>query len=70
MAADLYVPDVERAKAVADEVAGVARERLARSEHDGGVRSATGTAVAISEIAARHARYADLSFVGQPFDSA
>ncbi|HUS55496.1 MAG TPA: universal stress protein [Thermohalobaculum sp.] len=70
VAADIYVQDIERAKAVADEVAGIARPRLAKSERDGGVRSATGTAAAISEIVARQARYADLSLVGQPFDSA
>jgi nucleotide-binding universal stress UspA family protein len=70
VAADVYVQDIERARAVANEVADLARTRLARSGHDGGVRSATGTAVVISEIAARNARYADLSLVGQPFDSA
>lgn len=70
VAADVYVQDIERARAVADAVAGVARTRLARSGHDGGVRSATGTAVAISEAAARNARYADLSLIGQPFDCA
>jgi nucleotide-binding universal stress UspA family protein len=70
VAADIYMQDVERARAVADEVAGIARTRLERSGHDGGVRSATGTAVVISEIAARNARYADLSLIGQPFDCA
>lgn len=70
VAADVYLQDVERARAVAAEVAGAARARLAGSGHEGGVRSATGTPVAISEIAGRHARYADLSLVGQPFDSA
>jgi nucleotide-binding universal stress UspA family protein len=68
VAADVYQQDIERARAVAGEVAGLARTRLATSGHDGGVRSATGTAVVISEIAARQARYADLSLIGQPFD--
>jgi nucleotide-binding universal stress UspA family protein len=68
VAADVYTQDIERARAVADGVAGAARTRLARSGRDGAIRSATGTAVVISEIAARHARYADLSLIGQPVD--
>ena len=70
VAADVYIEDVERAKAIAQGVADAAKARLAQSGHDGGARWATGTPVAISEIAARNARYADLSLIGQPFDSA
>ena len=70
VAADVYLEDVERTKVIAKGVADAARERLAQSGHDGGARWATGTPVALSEIAARNARYADLSLVGQPFDSA
>jgi nucleotide-binding universal stress UspA family protein len=68
VAADVYFEDVERARAVAEEVAAKARTRLARTGRDGGVRSGTGVPVVIAEIAARNARYADLSLVGQPFD--
>ncbi len=70
VAADVYLEDVERTKAIARGVADAARERLAKSGHDGGARWATGTAVAISETAACNARYADLSLIGQPDDSA
>jgi nucleotide-binding universal stress UspA family protein len=74
VAADVYLEDVDRTKAIARGVADAARERLAQSGHasdqDGGARWATGTAVAISEIAARNARYADLSLIGQPDDGA
>ena len=69
VAADVYIEDVERAKAIAQGVADAAKAHLAKSGHDGGVRWATGTPVAISEIAARNARYADLSLIGQPYDS-
>ena len=70
VAADVYLEDVERVKALARGVVETAGARLAQSGHDGGVRWATGTPGAISEIAARHARYADLSLIGQPFDGA
>ena len=70
VAADVYLEDVERTKVIARGVADAARARLAKSGHDGGARWATGTAVAISEIAARNARYADLSLIGQPDDGA
>jgi len=72
VAADVYTADVEQTKAVAQGAADAARTRLAESGHagdrNGRVRWATGTPVAISEIAARNARYADLSLIGQPFD--
>jgi nucleotide-binding universal stress UspA family protein len=69
---DIYAEEVEEAKTVAQGVADAARARLAESRHSngcgGGARWAIGMASAISEIAARHARYADLSLVGQPFE--
>ncbi|MHA1529166.1 MAG: universal stress protein [Alphaproteobacteria bacterium] len=70
VAVDIYAQDVERAKAVAQGVAHAARARLAGCGHDGGARWAAGTPEAIVGIAARHARYADLSLVGQPFEGA
>ncbi len=70
VAADVYLEDLERAKAMAREVADAAGKRLAGSAHDGGARWATGSPSAIPEVAARHARYADLSLIGQPFESA
>jgi nucleotide-binding universal stress UspA family protein len=66
VAADVYLADVERAKAMAKEVADAVRARLVASDRDGGTRWATGTSGAIAEIAARNARYADLSLIGQP----
>jgi nucleotide-binding universal stress UspA family protein len=68
VAADVYVQDIERSREVADRVAVAARARLAESGHDGDIRTATGTAAMISEIAARQARHADLNLVGQPLD--
>jgi len=74
VAADVYLEDVERAKVIAQGVADAASARLTQSGHasgqNGGARWATGTPAAISEIAARHARYADLSLIGQPHDCA
>jgi nucleotide-binding universal stress UspA family protein len=70
VAADVYMEDVERAKVIAQGVADAASARLTQSGHDGGARWATGTPVAISEIAARNARYADLNLIGQPHDCA
>jgi len=69
VAADVYAEDVERAKVLARRVADAAEAQLAEGGHDGGARSATGTLAIVAEIAARHARYADLAFVGQPFES-
>jgi len=69
VAADVYAEDVERAKTLAKQVAGTAEAQLAKGGHDGGVRWSTGTLAVVAEIAARHARYADLAFVGQPFES-
>ncbi len=70
VAVDIYAQDVERTKTVAQGVADAARARLAGCGHDGGARWATGTPEAIAGIAAMHARYADLSLVGQPFEGA
>lgn len=70
VAVDIYGQDVERARMVAQDVADAARARLAGCGHDGGARWAAGTPEAIAGIAARNARYADLSLVGQPFDGA
>jgi len=74
VAADVYMQDVERSKEIARGVADAVRARLDQSGHDGGrnggARCAVGTPVAISEIAARNARYADLNLIGQPHDSA
>jgi nucleotide-binding universal stress UspA family protein len=69
VAADVYAEDVERAKAMAKRVADAAEKQLVQGGHDGEARSATGTLAIVAEIAARHARYADLAFVGQPFES-
>jgi nucleotide-binding universal stress UspA family protein len=69
VAADVYAEDVERAKALARQVAEATEAQLAKGGHDGGVRWSTGTLAIVAEIAARHARYADLAFIGQPFDS-
>jgi nucleotide-binding universal stress UspA family protein len=70
--ADIYAEEVEEAKAVAQGVADAVRARSAEFRHangcGGGARWAIGIASAISEIAARNARYADLSLVGQPFE--
>ncbi|MHA1529643.1 MAG: universal stress protein [Alphaproteobacteria bacterium] len=70
VAVDIYAQDVERAKTVAQGVADAARVRLAECGHDGGTRWAIGTPEVIGGIAARHARYADFSLVGQPFEGA
>ena len=70
VAADVYLEDVERAKSLAREIAERARERLARAGHSDGTRWATGAPGVIRDLAARHARYADLSLVGQPFAGA
>ncbi len=68
VAADVYLEDVERVRNEARQLAERARERLLRAGHTGEVRWVTGASVVIGELAARHARYADLSFVGQPFE--
>lgn len=68
VAADVYLEDVERVKQLAEDVAQRAEKRLVEAGHDGGVRWETGVPAAVAEIAARYARYADLSLVGQPFD--
>jgi nucleotide-binding universal stress UspA family protein len=68
VAVDIYAQDVERAMAVAHVAADAARAQLVESGQDGDLRWATGTPEAIAGIAARHARYADLSLVGQPFE--
>lgn len=68
VAADVYLEDVERVKQLAEEVASKAGKRLAEAGHDGGVSWETGVPAAVSELAARHARYADLALIGQPFD--
>lgn len=68
VAADVYLEDVERVRGLAREVGEKAEKRLAETGHDGGVRWETGVPAAVSEIAARHARYADLALVGQPFE--
>ena len=74
VSADIYLQDAEQAKAAARCVADAARARLIGSgpsvDQNGIVRWATGTPDAISEIAARNARYADLSLIGQPAGSA
>ena len=66
VAADVYLEDVERAKAEAQRIAEATRERLMRAGHSGEARWATGSPGVVGEIAARQARYADLTFVGQP----
>jgi len=66
VAADIYLADVERIKAMAQETADAVRTRLASSDRDGGTRWATGTSGTIAEIAARDARYADFNLIGQP----
>lgn len=66
VAADVYLEDVERAKAEAEALAARARERLDRAGHGAGTLWVTGTPGQVGAIAARHARYADLSLVGQP----
>lgn len=68
VAADVYLEDVERVRAMAQEVAQKAEKRLGEAGHDGGVRWETGVPAAVADIAARHARYADLTLVGQPFE--
>jgi nucleotide-binding universal stress UspA family protein len=74
VSADVYLEDAEQAKAVARGVVDAARARLGESglssDQGGTVRWATGSPDAISEIAARNARYADLSLIGQPAGSA
>jgi len=66
VSADLYFEDIERAKAAAAALADSVRAAMQGDGGSGDVRWATGTPVAISEIAARHGRYADLNLVGQP----
>lgn len=68
VAADVYLEDVERVKKLAKEVADKAEARLAASGRDGGVTWETGVPAVVAEVAARHARYADLSLIGQPFE--
>ncbi|HUF87737.1 MAG TPA: universal stress protein [Thermohalobaculum sp.] len=68
VAADVYLEDVERVRALAEEVAGKAERQLAKAGHDGGVSWETGVPAAVADIAARHARYADLTLLGQPFE--
>ncbi len=68
VAADVYLEDVERVRALAQEVAERAETRLSEAGHDGGVVWETGVPAAVVEIAGRHARYADLALVGQPFE--
>jgi nucleotide-binding universal stress UspA family protein len=73
VSADIYLEDAEQAKAIARDVADAARKRLGESglssDQGGTVRWATGSPDAISEIAARNARYAGLSLIGQPAGS-
>lgn len=66
VAADVYLEDLERVRALAGEVAEAAEQRLAQAGHDGGVARETGVPAAVSEVAARDGRYADLTLVGQP----
>lgn len=68
VAADVYLEDVERVRTLAKDVAEKAERRLAEAGHDGGVSWETGVPATVTEIAARHARYADLPILGQPFE--
>ncbi len=66
VSADIYMQDVERAQAAAKALADAAGALITAAGVRGDVRWATGTAAAIGDVAARHARYADLALVGQP----
>ena len=59
VSADIYLQDVERAQEGAKALAAAANEKLAASGVLGDVRWATGTAAAIGDVVARHARYAE-----------
>jgi len=66
VSADIYLQDVERAQEAARALAAAANAQLSASGVLGDVRWATGTAAAVGDVAARHARYADLALIGQP----
>jgi nucleotide-binding universal stress UspA family protein len=66
VSADLYFEEIERAKAEAVALADKTRGEMNGEGGSGDVRWASGTPVAISEIAARHGRYADLNLLAQP----
>ena len=66
VAADAYLADIERAESLARDTAAAAAARMSTAGTDADTRWATGTPAALSEIVARHARYADLALVGQP----
>ncbi|HSF94617.1 MAG TPA: universal stress protein [Thermohalobaculum sp.] len=66
VAADAYLADIERAESLARDTAAAAASAMSAAGTRADTRWATGTPAALSEIVARHARYADLSLVGQP----
>lgn len=69
IAADAYLADIERAEGVARDAAAAVAAQLSEAGLDADARWATGTPAALTEITARHARYADLTLVGQPDNS-
>jgi len=66
VAADTYLADLEKSETLARDTAAAASDAMARAGIDADTRWATASPGALSEIVARHARYADLALVGQP----
>lgn len=68
IAADAYLADIERVESLARDVAAANASTMSAAGVAADTRWATGTPAALTEITARHARYADLALVGQPAD--
>jgi nucleotide-binding universal stress UspA family protein len=68
VAADAYLADIERVEALARDAAAASASTMSAAGIAADTRWATGAPAALTEITARHARYADLALVGQPVD--